>query len=133
MRNLFPKRTIRQLATVDRSQWDLRQHSNILYYLFPNTLILVQPDHFSVFHIYPRGVSTSEIVFYTLVPEPVASEKAAGYWQKNIDILVAAVQEDMRMGESIQRGVAAAGRYHYGRFEQSLDQLQKAIDSRLGA
>jgi len=134
MRNLFPKRSIRGLAGTDPSGWALREHANVLYTIFPNSFMLVQPDHASFFSVYPDGPEASVIESYTLLPELPASEKAERHWQKNIDILVSAIEEDFSMGESIQRGMRSGANesFVFGRYEQSLAWFHEETDAALG-
>jgi phenylpropionate dioxygenase-like ring-hydroxylating dioxygenase large terminal subunit len=133
LRNFFPKRTITSLRTVEKSDWKLREHGNLLYFIFPNTMILVQPDHAGVFHLFPRGTDETEILAYTLIPEPATSDGARRHWDKNIEILYGATAEDLAMGESIQRGVRSGANrdFRFGRYEQSLalfrDEVERAI------
>src|ERR1700757_2655206 len=56
-RLVLPKRSIAELANVERNQWNLRSHANIIYFLFPNIVLLVQPDHIAVVTISPISVS----------------------------------------------------------------------------
>lgn len=132
-RNFFPKRTILNLAQEPPSTWQLRQHCNILYHLFPNTLLLLQPDHVSAFHVQPDGVNHSTVYAYTLLPELPQDEKAVTHWQKNIDILYGALLEDFAMGESIQRGASAGVNSDLilGRFEQSLQRFHDSVNRAL--
>ena len=74
LRNVFPKRSIRELAAVPEGDWVLRRHANVLYHLFPNTLILVEPDHAAVLNLWPIDASTTELRAYTLVPDPVVTD-----------------------------------------------------------
>lgn len=132
-RNFFPKRTILNLAQEPPATWQLRQHCNILYHLFPNSFLLLQPDHVSVFHIQPDGVNHSSVFAYTLIPELPQDEKAVTHWQKNIDILYGALLEDFAMGESIQRGASSgySADLVLGRFEQSLQRFHDSVDHAL--
>lgn len=129
IRTCFPKRTIRDLAA---GAVELRHHANILYHLFPNTLALVQPDHVSVFHAWPRGPAETVIASYTLVPEPPATDKARRHWDANNAILYEAVDEDLALGESIQRGLACGANTHVqlGAFEHALAHFHAACDAR---
>jgi phenylpropionate dioxygenase-like ring-hydroxylating dioxygenase large terminal subunit len=133
MRNTFPKRSVRELVGRARESWALRPHANILYYLFPNTLMLVQPDHVSVFSVFPRGVASCAIESYTLVPEAPETEKAVRHWDRNIEILHGAVAEDMVMGESIQRALGSGANEDvlFGRYEQSLAWFHGEIERAL--
>jgi phenylpropionate dioxygenase-like ring-hydroxylating dioxygenase large terminal subunit len=122
LRNIFPKRSIRELATRPESEWNLRAHANVLFHLFPNTLVLVEPDHAAVLHLWPKGPGHTLLTAYTLVPEVPATDKARTYWDKNNAILYAAIAEDFGMGESIQRGLSsrAGGDFVFGAFEHAL-------------
>lgn len=114
-RNVFPKRTIREAG-------ELRRHANILYQVFPNTLILVEPDHTAVLHLWPLGPARTLLTSYTLVPDAPASDKARAYWDANNAILHDAIDEDFALGESIQRGLAAGANREvvFGAFEHGL-------------
>ncbi|MFL5350615.1 MAG: aromatic ring-hydroxylating oxygenase subunit alpha [Hyalangium sp.] len=134
IRAIFPKRSIESLAGTPEQGWELRKHANILFQLFPNVLILVQPDHVSVSTAFPMGPDVTEYRTLTLIPELPATEKAARYWQKNIEILLGAVQEDMAMGESIQSGLRSGANefVRLGRFEQGLRYFRDELEARLG-
>lgn len=135
LRNVFPKRTIRELAAQPPSSWQLRRHANVLFHLFPNTLVLVEPDHAAVLHLWPDGPSRTTLTSYTLVPEPPVTEKARAYWDANDAILYAAVEEDFTMGESIQRGLASGANADlvFGAFEHALDHFHREVDRVVGA
>lgn len=134
LRNLFPKRTIRELAGVPEERWELRRHANVLFHVFPNTLILVEPDHIGVLHLWPLGIDRTRLTSYTLVPEPVASDKARAYWDANNAILYHAIDEDFAMGESIQRGLSSGANTDlvFGAFEHALAHFHAQVDARLG-
>ncbi len=121
-RNVFPKRTIREAG-------ELRRHANVLYHLFPNTLVLVEPDHAAVLHLWPLGAARTLLTSYTLVPEPPATDKARAYWDANNAILYNAVGEDFTLGESIQRGLASGANREvvFGAFEHGLAHFHAQI------
>ena len=129
LRNVFPKRSIRELAARDERDWVLREHANELFHLFPNTLVLVEPDHAAVLHLWPRGPAETLLTSYTLVPEPPVTEKARAYWDKNNAILYGAVEEDFAMGESIQRGLdsGVARDFVLGAFEHALAHFHSEV------
>jgi len=135
-RNLFPKTSIMELKDTAEETWSLREHCNILYVIFPNTMILVQPDHMGVFHGYPDGINGVVVDAYTLVPELPENDKAREHWQKNIDILFGALDEDFEMAESVQSGVRSGAHDHVniGRFEQGLgwfhDNIERLVSAR---
>jgi hypothetical protein len=130
LRNVFPKRTIRELAGVPEAEWSLRRHANVLFHLFPNTLVLIEPDHAAVLHLWPDGPARSVLTAYTLVPEPPATDKARAYWDANNAILYSAIEEDFAMGESIQRGLASSANRElvFGAFEHALAHFHRQIE-----
>lgn len=130
LRNVFPKRSIRELATQPPESWKLRVHGNVLYHLFPNTLVLVEPDHAAVVHVWPEGSARTRLETYMLVPEPPETDKARAYWAANDDILQGAVAEDFAMGESIQRGLASGANRDlvFGAYEHALAHFHATVD-----
>ncbi|MBV8762342.1 MAG: Rieske 2Fe-2S domain-containing protein [Deltaproteobacteria bacterium] len=129
LRNVFPKRSIRELANLPSDTWELRRRANVLYHLFPNTLVLVEPDHAAVLHLWPQGPDRTLLTSYTLVPEP-PNDKARAYWDANNAILYGAIEEDFAMGESIQRGLASGANRDviFGAFEHALAHFHRQID-----
>jgi phenylpropionate dioxygenase-like ring-hydroxylating dioxygenase large terminal subunit len=134
-RTVFPKRSIRELASQpdDVLGGALRKHANVLFHLFPNTLVLVQPDHAAVFHAFPDGPTRTRFTSYTAVPEPPTTDKARAYWDANNAILYGATNEDFALGESIQRGLASGANEElvFGAFEHALAHFHAEIASRL--
>ena len=129
-RNVFPKRSIRELATLPTPDWSLRQHANVLFHLFPNTLVLVQADHAAVLHLWPRGAAETVMMSYTLVPELPVTDKARAYWDANNAILYGATTEDFAMGASIQRGLTSGANADlvFGAFEHALAHFHRQIE-----
>lgn len=129
LRNVFPKRSIRELSGVPDG-WVLRHHANVLYHLFPNTLVLIEPDHAAVLHLWPVDSGRTRLQAYMLVPEEPVSEKARAYWDANNEILLDAIDEDFTMGESIQRGIASGANREmtFGAFEHALAHFHAQIE-----
>ena len=93
-------------------------------------MILVQPDHMGVFHGYTDGVDGVVVDACALVPHAPATDKATNYWQKNVDILFNAVDEDFALAESVQAGVKTQANEHltFGRMEKGLGWFHQSID-----
>jgi len=134
LRNVFPKRTIRELASRPEAEWVLRTHANVLFHLFPNTFILIEPDHAAVLHLWPLGPTKTRLDAYMVVPEAPTTEKARTYWDANDAILRGAVEEDFTMGESIQRGFASGANHDvvFGAFEHALAHFHREVDRATG-
>lgn len=135
IRTVIPKRTIRSLAIEpDEAVGSaLRKHANVVYHLFPNTILLVQPDHVTVSSAWPIGIARTRKTTYTLVPEPAESEKARAYWDANNSILHHATNEDLTIGEAIQRGLASGANNDvvFGAFEHALSHFHAELARRL--
>jgi choline monooxygenase len=129
LRNVFPKRSIRELAGSPKESWVLRKHANVLYHLFPNTLVLIEPDHAAVLHIWPKGTRRAVIAAYLLLPEAATTDKARAYWDANANILFGATDEDYVMGESIQQGLRSGANQDvvFGAFEHALHHFHAQV------
>jgi hypothetical protein len=105
----------------------------VLFHIFPNTLVLVQPDHAAVFHAFPDGPTRVRFTSYTAVPEPPTTDRARAHWDANNAILYTATDEDFALGESIQRGLASGANDDvlFGAFEHALAHFHDEIAQRL--
>ena len=134
-RLFLPKKSLRTLLTDDDPATGgealplLREHSNILYYIFPNTILLVQPDHVSWLRVYPRTTDRTLFEGGTLVPRALNTPDKEAYWAKNVEIFYDAVDEDWVLGESIQEGLRSNANTHmvFGRYEQLLGEFHDAV------
>ena len=133
LRNVFPKRTIGELTSADPQSWSLREHANIIYLLFPNTIVLIEPDHAAVLHVLPTAIDRCVLFAYTLVPEK-PDARAARYWDKNNEILYSAIAEDFALGASIQRGLASGANeaLRFARFEHALTYFHESVAQAVG-
>jgi phenylpropionate dioxygenase-like ring-hydroxylating dioxygenase large terminal subunit len=134
MRLLLPKRSIRALRGSDPAGWSLRQHGNVIYFFFPNTMILVEPDHAMVMSVFPEGIDGYLVRGGMLVPEEPATEKAREYWRKNYEMFWNALDEDFRMVEAVQQGIGAGlmPHLHFARFEQTADWFHQEVEKAIG-
>jgi phenylpropionate dioxygenase-like ring-hydroxylating dioxygenase large terminal subunit len=134
VRLVFPKKTITELEGKNKADWeDIRKHANILYAIFPNTLILMEPDHVSVSHVYPKAIDSTKVVSYTLLQKYPESDKAKAYWAKNNDILYTALEEDFDMARLVQQGLHSGANENliHGKFEKGLRYFHEAVRQNL--
>ncbi|HUI26924.1 MAG TPA: SRPBCC family protein, partial [Candidatus Kryptonia bacterium] len=118
------------------SEWNLLDHSVVLYNLFPNTMLIHQLDHIEVVQAYPgsAGVDSAKIVFTLYTPEAVTGDSARRHFESNFSVLVRVVEgEDFRIGEQIQRGFYADGHDSvvYGRNEPGVAHFHRMIKAAL--
>jgi phenylpropionate dioxygenase-like ring-hydroxylating dioxygenase large terminal subunit len=136
-RMIIPRRSIVVQRERPESEWDLLKHTAIVYCLFPNVVLVWQGDHVEIWRSYPAagapGQCLTEMSFY--VPEPAATESARRHWQKNLDLLLATVEnEDFPLCAQIQGGAASGAQDYtvFGRNEPALTHFHRGIRSALG-
>jgi phenylpropionate dioxygenase-like ring-hydroxylating dioxygenase large terminal subunit len=129
-RNLAPKRSIATLAGTDPATWRLRDHANLVYVFFPNTVLLFEPRHLTAIHFYPRGPQACWMHSYTLVPERDDSDRAGRFRDASNALLHQVFEEDFARAESIQAGLASGANRElvFGRFEYALARFHRSVD-----
>ncbi|MFN0042117.1 MAG: aromatic ring-hydroxylating oxygenase subunit alpha [Alphaproteobacteria bacterium] len=134
IRYVIPKRTILDLKGTDQIGWKLRDHANILYLLFPNTVMVFVADHAAIFAMFPDGPERAVMELTFCVPEAPRTEAAKSYWDKNTALIKAALVEDFRVAEGVQSNIASGANleFVFGRYEKGLQFFHHAIDEALG-
>ena len=132
LRETLPRQSIVELRGRPESEWDLVEHSAIVYVLFPNTVFVMQGDHVETWRVYPANGRVDECVMYLdfYTPEPAESDSARRHWDRNMDLAVrTVVEEDFPTGEGIQAGFAAGAQDHvtYGRNEPALAHYERMV------
>jgi phenylpropionate dioxygenase-like ring-hydroxylating dioxygenase large terminal subunit len=135
IRMVLPKRSLLAVRHDDPATFRLRSHANLLYGLFPNTIVLVQPDHAMVVTLWPAAVDRTTIAAGMLIPEAPRSEKARAHWQKNEAIFWNAIEEDIAMGERIQSTLPSGANRSllFGRCEHLIGKFHRALESAITA
>lgn len=133
LRMVLPKRSIRDLRAADPAAWRIRDHANLIYGIFPNTIVLVQPDHAMVVTAWPVDTDTTRVAAGMLVPREPESDKARAHWAKNEAIFWAAIGEDLAMAERMQATLrsGANDRMLLGRFEHLIAKYHAAVERAL--
>jgi phenylpropionate dioxygenase-like ring-hydroxylating dioxygenase large terminal subunit len=135
-RMAVPRRTLEELRTVPQGDWDVLPRVIVLYGLFPNTVFALQGDHVEVTRIFPgRQPGECTVHFSLFTPEAVTTDSARDHWQRNLELLLATVeQEDFRVAQRIQAG-AEAGEPRWqliGRYEPALAHFHRILRLALG-
>jgi phenylpropionate dioxygenase-like ring-hydroxylating dioxygenase large terminal subunit len=133
IRMVLPKRSILDLRDADPATFRIRAHANILYGLFPNTIVLMQPDHAMVLTMWPAAVDRTTVTAGMLIPEAPSTEKARAHWDKNEAIFWSAIEEDAAMGERIQSTLASGANRSllFGRSEHLIGKFHRALEGAL--
>ncbi|PKA68246.1 phenylpropionate dioxygenase-like ring-hydroxylating dioxygenase large terminal subunit [Pseudomonas baetica] len=137
-RLVMPRRTILGLRDQPAQQWDLLKHSLVIYFLFPNTLLLWQRDHLEVWRVFPKpqmpDACLAQVSLYT--PHKAVTAREREIWDKNMKLLLETVDgEDFEVSAKIQQGIASGAQTHltYGRNEPALQHFHRMIQQALAA
>ena len=127
IRSILPRSSITELQGLDRADWNIRAHSNVLLNVFPSTSLLVQSDHVVWISMNPLAVDRSEVRIATLKPRE--SERSPSYWDKNHAFSLHTLNEDFDLGESIQSGLLSGANHNlrFGRFEGALHRFNETV------
>lgn len=132
-RTILPFANVTELADLDESRWSIRDHSHILYSLFPMSSLLVERDHVVWIHARPVAVDRTAITLTTLVPRSAGgrSEKERDYWHRNHEITVRTLDEDFVLGASIQRNLTSGSmeNLRYGTTESPLHTFNQVVEA----
>jgi hypothetical protein len=136
VREVLPRKTITKLAEQPDTEWDLIAQSALVYYLFPNTVVVVQVDHLETWRIRPvdgvPGKCVCELDFY--IPPNTMDDRALSHWQRNWDLTInTVVEEDFRTMAGAQGNLASGAleRLTFGRNEPALALFHAALEDAL--
>ncbi len=134
-RLIAARRTIDELRGQPEEEWNVFDHTAILYVLFPNTIFLFQRDHVETWHMFPGERVDSCAMYASLyIPEPVASDSAKRHWDANFNLLMATVEsQDFPTCEGMQRGFLSGAQESivFGRNEPALQHFHRGITAAL--
>lgn len=132
-RLFLAKRSIETLRGTDPAGWHIREHGSPLYFFFPGTVVLLEPDHAQVVQIWPAAADRTIVTGATLIPETPTTDKARAHWDKNVQIFWNTLAEDFALMESKQSTLGAGANTDlvFGRFEHSAAWFHEAVDAGL--
>ncbi len=128
-RAIAPKKSMRSLKDVDRSEWEIGPNATILYVVFPLSIFFVEKHVYNLLQIFPTGVDSSVVRATTIVREDRLSMRP--FYNANVALFMAAVKEDLGVCETIQRGVRSAANtdFLFGRNEVGCDLYRRCLQS----
>jgi len=135
-RMVFAARSIHELQNVPEREWQLRPHSTIAYYIFPNTQLLVSRQNISMYRMFPDPDRPDRSVVYQSVyldAEPAnESERAVGEAAlKRLKAVI--IEEDFVVAEKSQAALSSdlIDEVAYGRNEPALHHYHRTFDEAL--
>ena len=130
-----PTLQINELRDLPEAQWQPREYSSWVNYIFPNTVIFVVNDHFQTWRVYPVSPERSVVYHSMFLPrEPENDEVRAeyeAYFQMINDVAVA---EDYGLVDRIHRGLHSGIERNVliGRNEPGVQNMHRQIHAVLG-
>lgn len=133
-RMFIVRESLRDRTAGPASPFAPREFGNLLYFFFPSTMLLVQPDHAQVTRIEPLAPDRTRLHEIALIPQSITDEKARTHWERNVALYRAALGEDYTQMESIQSGLSsgALAALTFGRYEFALARFNQQLDAELG-
>ena len=130
-----PTLQINELKDVPEDQWQPREYSSFVNYIFPNTVIFVVNDHFQTWRVYPVSPEHS-VVYHSMYlpeapPDDAARTEYQAYFQMINDV---AVSEDYGLVDRIKRGLHSGleRQVLVGRNEPGVQNMHRQIHEVLG-
>ena len=130
-----PTLQINELRDVPEEQWQPREYSSHVNYIFPNTVIFIVADHFQTWRVYPIAPDKSVVYHSMFVPEAPKSEEERAerdaYHQMINDV---AVTEDYGLVDKITRGLNCGIERNVliGRNEPGVQNMHRQLHDVLG-
>ncbi len=130
---IFPKRAMKKMKDLPPSGWQFRKGANILIHFFPNTIILIEPDHLMFVSFFPIDEKTTEYKSFMLLPSEPTTQKEKEYWDLNANIFWNAINEDNEMAILQQKGFNgySTTTLTVGSYEKLLVQFENLVDAAL--
>lgn len=103
-----PSLRINELKDKPESEWEPREFSSFVNYIFPNTVIFVVNDHFQTWRVYPITPDKSVVYHSMFIPHKPRDDSEQkifdDYFQMINDV---AVKEDYGLVDKVHRGLQA--------------------------
>ncbi len=137
-RGVLTGREAPKLEKLHTDQWRFKNHANLVYWLFPNTVLsMPMTGHAELWQFYPgTGPATSRVSTRFYAPAEPATDKERAFWSRMIDFTMTVVEnEDFVQQEAIQRNVGT-GIYEqriFGRNEPAMIHYHEGLDRALGS
>lgn len=130
-----PALAINELKSIPQAQWQPREYSSFVNYIFPNTVIFVVADHFQTWRVYPVAPDRSVVYHSMFLPEKPASDEARAEYEQYFQMINdVAVAEDYGLVDKVHRGLQAGieRKVLIGRNEPGVQNMHRQLHQVLG-
>ncbi|MBC7544442.1 MAG: aromatic ring-hydroxylating dioxygenase subunit alpha [Candidatus Sericytochromatia bacterium] len=121
---------VAKLVGIPRHRWRLRACGGVGYFLFPNTVLAVHPDHILWQRAYPTGPQAAVSALTPLIPATAQGGDWPAIWERRLRHADQVVDEDVAITEPIGRGITAGLHpgFRIGRHELAIAAFHAGID-----
>jgi phenylpropionate dioxygenase-like ring-hydroxylating dioxygenase large terminal subunit len=136
IRSCVPRHNVRELLALPRTAWDARVYATTEYFFFPATILVLNPDYWSVIRVFPHGPEECWFVNSLLIPAARHTDAEREHWEKSYQLVDQTVfeKEDCEIAESIQSGVRSGvnASFRIGRMEYPIRAFHDSMERALG-
>ena len=130
-----PALSINELKSIPENEWEPRNYSSYVNFIFPNTVIFVVEDHFQTWRVYPITPDRSVVYHSMFLPKEPATPEERQYYEDYFQMINnVAVAEDYSLVDKINRGLKAGieRKVLVGRNEPGVQNMHRQIHDMLG-
>ena len=129
-RLIVPKRSIEEHVRRDEAQWNLLSVANVVYLIFPNTILLVRDASVVQHSLFPDGARRSLWRTFATCRQPPRTANDQRRMDEDKESFKTTLNEDFKAASSVQKGLhsGANSALTFGRFEAGLVRFHRALD-----
>jgi phenylpropionate dioxygenase-like ring-hydroxylating dioxygenase large terminal subunit len=137
VRNAVARNEIGEAADLSQEQRarQLRQHATFSYTVFPNAVIVFQPDYPSILSLFPLAVDRTVFVHSMLTPHPPANDQERDHFRRSFQLIDEGVfaAEDAWVAAGAQQGMLSGANEHllFGALEEAATHFHDIIEGAL--
>lgn len=137
VRNAVARNEITEAMGRPLEELELRRHVTFSYTVFPNAVLVFQPDYPSILSLFPQAVDRTVFVHSMLTPHPPADEEQRDHFRRSFELIDRGVfaAEDAWVAAGAQRGLLSGVNENllFGGLEEAAARFHGVIDRAIGA
>ena len=133
MRSILAKSSVKTITDIPQESWNIREHTNVLYSVFPTNQFLLMEDHVAWVEAQPLSAGRTQLRVSTMAPTDAITPETIAHWKRNHQITITTLREDFEVNESVQLGLASGANdaLTFGRYEGALACFNAEVEKRL--
>jgi hypothetical protein len=132
VRNAVARNEITEAVGRPLDELEFRRHVTFSYTLFPNAVLVIQPDYPSILSLFPQAVDRTVFVHSMLTPHPPADDEERDHFRRSFELIDRGVfaSEDAWVAAGAQRGLLSGANENllFGGLEEAAVRFHEIID-----